>query len=315
MPLKRTPPSSSSTPATDNIAKLTKAKSDQDVSVNSDTLSPAITLRSKRPRNEFSPPFSEMEEFKSDIKNLVKELISNQSTMLSQLSADVAAIKIQNETIQKSNKDIEDSIQSIKASCVELKNRMEKFEKDRTDFQDKLFDVDKRVESLELRFRSSTIEIRNIPTMDNETVSDLYKIVSDTAKILNLEIQNSQIRDIYRLPSKPGKSRPIITEFSNVPLKVEIINALRKYNKTRPVAQKLNTSTIGCRGESLPVYISEYLPGSSRKLFYLAREYAKSANYSYCWAVNGKIYIRKNDNATAVRIDSEKALTVLKNGK
>ncbi|XP_026330033.1 uncharacterized protein LOC113237639 [Hyposmocoma kahamanoa] len=322
MPLKRTPPQNAAQPDFGNAILLSRAKSDLDISGPTETPSPVsnrdfslITVRSKRPRSEVSPPSTTMEEFKTEMRNMMKSLISEQSAMLCRLSEDVSAIKIQNENIQKSNKEIEDSIDSIKNSCVELSSRINKFEKDRSDCQNGLLNLEKKVESLELTSRTSTLEIRNIPATDNETTSDLMNIVRATAKALKLEIQQSQIRDVYRLPSKPGKTRPIIAEFSTVALKMEVLNSVRNYNKNRASTEKLSTEMIGLKGKSSPIYLSEYLPGPTRKLFYQAREFAKLSDYKFCWAVNGKIYLRKTENSNAIKVDSEQVLRALTNDK
>lgn len=320
MPLKRTPPSTPTLRSLCNSNTLTRAKSDQDIPGPIETPPTAsnsdislITVRSKRPRTEASPHSTTMEDFKAEMREMMISLISEQSTMLRQLTEDVSAIKIQNENIQKFNKEMEDSIDTIKHSCVELNNRMDKFEKDRNDCRNGLLNLEKKVESMELSSRSSSVEIRNIPAIDNETSTDLFNIVSATGKALNIEIQKSQIRDVYRLPSKPGKNRPIIAELSTVPLKMEMLNSVRVYNKKRSAIEKLNTEMIGLKGKSSPIYVSEFLPGATRKLFYLAREFARMSDYKFCWAVNGKIYLRKYENSSAIRVDSEQSLRGLTN--
>lgn len=322
MPLKRTPPPRAALSNPGNPIVLSKAKSDQDISGPTETSSPIsnrefslVTQRSKRPRSEVSPPSTTMEEFKAEMRDMIISLISEQSASLCRLTEDVSTIKLQNENIQKSNKDIEDSINSIKKSCAELNTRIDKIEKDRNDCRNTLLNLEKKVEGLELSSRTSTIEIRNIPVTDNESTLDLYNIVSSTGKVLNTEIQQSQIRDIYRLPSKPGKNRPIIVEFSTVALKSKIIQSARVYNKNSSPAEKLTTEMIGLKGKSCPIYISEYLPGATRKLFYQAREFARLSGYKFCWAVNGKIYLRKCENSSAIKVVSEQALRGLSEEK
>lgn len=322
MPLKRTPPPTPTLRELGNSSTLTRAKSDQDIpgpAVTPPTVSNSeislVTLRSKRPRTEVSPSSTSLEDFKAEMRDMMKSLISEQSTMLCRLTEDVSAIKIQNDNIQKSSKEIENSMATIKKSCAELSDRLDKLEKDRNDCRNGLLNLGKKVESMELNSRTSSIEIRNIPAMNNETTSDLYNLVSATGKALNIEIHKSQIRDVYRLPSKPGKNRPIIAEFCTVPLKMEMLNSVRIHNKNSFAAEKLNTEMIGFKGKPSPIYISEFLPGATRKLFYLAREFARMSDYKFCWSVNGKIYLRKNENSSAIKVDSEQALRGLTNNK
>lgn len=195
--------------------------------------------------------------------------------MLCRLSENISAIKIHNNNIPKTNKEIEESIDSIKNSCGELNNRINKFEKDSYDCRNGFLIRKKKVDSLKLSLRSSTIEIKNNFALDNETTSDLFDSVSATGKALNIGIQKFQIRDVYRLSSKPGKNRSIIAELSSVPLKMEMLNSVRIYSKNGTATEKLTTEMIGLKCKSAPIYIYEYLPGAMGKLFYLARGFSK----------------------------------------
>lgn len=322
MPTKRTPPHTRTLRDLNDSTTLTRAKSDQDIpgpSVTTPTASNSeislVTLRTKRPRTEASPPPTTLEDFKAEMRVMMTSLISEQSAMLYRLAEDVSAIKTQNNTIQKSNEEIVMSIDSIKKSCAKLGDRLDKLEMDRNDCRNGLLNLEKRVSSMELSSRTSSVEIRNIPATENETSSDLYNLVSATGRALNIEIHKSQIRDVYRLPSKPGKNQPIIAEFCTVPMKMDLLNSARIHNKNRSAAEKLNTEMIGLKGKSSPIYVSEFLPGATRKLFYLAREFARTSDYKFCWAVNGKIYLRKSENSSAIRVESEEALRGLTNDK
>lgn len=104
---------------------------------------------------------------------------------------------------------------------------------------------------------------------------------------LNIEIRMFQICDVHRLSSKPGKNRLIIVEFSAVFLMMEIFHCVRICSKNIFPTAKLTTEMISIKGESSPIYISEYLAGATRKLIYLRREYAQVSDYKFCWAING----------------------------
>lgn len=50
-----------------------------------------------------------------------------------------------------------------------------------------------------------------------------------------------------------------------------------------------------------------------RRIFYLAREFAKENNYNYCWSSRGFVYLREKENAPFIRIMNESDLDQLKN--
>ncbi|KAJ0181844.1 hypothetical protein K1T71_002566 [Dendrolimus kikuchii] len=234
--------------------------------------------------------------------------MSQQNTLLEQLSTDVCAIKAQNAKIQKTNLDIEKSIESIKSTCTNLSQRIETFEKDRQIIQETLIKLDNDIDAIKLTSRPSSIEIRNVPNHDNETTSQLLSIVESVCKTINSNFDKTLVRDIYRLPSKQGKLKPIVIEFTTVQQKNDIIAAVRRFNKTQDTSQKLSTHILGLTCTPTQIYISEYLPGPTRRLFFLAREHARKLNFKFCWSINGKIYLRKDENSVSYRIHSEKVL-------
>ncbi|KAJ8704355.1 hypothetical protein PYW08_013079 [Mythimna loreyi] len=54
-----------------------------------------------------------------------------------------------------------------------------------------------------------------------------------------------------------------------------------------------------------PIFVSESLTSKMKKLYYLARDFAKQNGYAYHWTAHGKIYIKKEDGAPTRRISKE----------
>ncbi|KAJ8733149.1 hypothetical protein PYW08_001447 [Mythimna loreyi] len=170
--------------------------------------------------------------------------------------------------------------------------------------------LNKQVQDLNFLSRQATIELRNIPTKDQETPADLISAVSSVGKTIDLEVQQSAFRDVYRIPGKPGLCRPIVAEFSSVNKRNEFLSKVRKFNKERSVNDKLNTQLLGIAGEKKPVFIDEHLPPATKKLLYEARQFAKARNCT-CWYSNGRILLKKDPADKPVEIKSEKCLTML----
>uniref|UniRef100_A0A2H1W117 SFRICE_025839 n=1 Tax=Spodoptera frugiperda TaxID=7108 RepID=A0A2H1W117_SPOFR len=87
-----------------------------------------------------------------------------------------------------------------------------------------------------------------------------------------------------------------------------LITSVRDFNKTHPNDDRLNTKCIGLPGDRRPVYVAEYLPATSRKLFYEAREFAKQKGYKFCWTANGNIFLRKTEGVKQVLVKSVETL-------
>ncbi|XP_045445740.1 uncharacterized protein LOC123653802 [Melitaea cinxia] len=161
---------------------------------------------------------------------------------------------------------------------------------------------------------SSTVEIRNVPLKDDKfNKAQLSDIVLNTCKAIKVDIQKNEINDVFVLKSK-AEHKTIITEFKSKNTKQEIIKKFKTYNKNNP-NNKLNTTSIGLDNYSKPIYVSEALTPKGRRLFFLALDIAKIANFKYCWTINGRIYIRKTDETQYIEVKGEAQLNNLKTQK
>lgn len=130
---------------------------------------------------------------------------------------------------------------------------------------------------------------------------------------MHVNIEPSKIRDAYRLPGKPGRNKATVVDFVSVLTKQRWLSAVRTYNMNKDKEQKLNTHHAGIHGQPSPIYVSEYLTGSDRKLYYQAREFAKIYDYKFCWIANRKIFWRKDETSNdRIKISSEQDLHSLK---
>ncbi|XP_047028399.1 uncharacterized protein LOC124636372 [Helicoverpa zea] len=315
--LKRTPPA---TPAS-TANSLVQSMSDSDIP-QATTSSPYekanSTSRYKRPRQS-SSPVNELLDFKQEMLDMLNswraeeqanflKFSQEQRSSFAKLSSEVAELKAQNLAIQKANTEIEKSINFINNQYDDMMKQINLLQKEKQIYRDCLQTLEMKVEDLQQLSRPSCIEIRNIPLKDNEHAKDLSEIVAHVSAAVNLPLKASDIRDVYRLPGKPGTLRPVVAEFTSVETKNLLLSSVRSYNNKQPKESRLSTANIGVLGDHRPLYVSEYLPASSRKLFFAAREFAKLNEYKYCWTVNGNILLRKKEGVRPIRVKSEQTL-------
>ncbi|CAK1599750.1 unnamed protein product [Parnassius mnemosyne] len=191
-------------------------------------------------------------------------------------------------------------------------------------------------ESSDEQLSSFKDEIRNmLDEWKNTQKSLINKLVSDIAEIKqqNIQIQrsNKEIekaldflnnqyedmkkkeptnKDVFRLNSKTGKTT-IVTEFTSVIVKNSVIQAAKTFNKQHP-DQRLNSAMIGFKEQVRPIYVSEALTNKGRRLFFLARSYAKTEGYKFCWTSHGKVYLRKTAESPHIEVKDETQLLDLK---
>ncbi|CAG4971729.1 unnamed protein product [Parnassius apollo] len=199
----------------------------------------------------------------------------------SKLITKISDLKQQNSVIQETNLEIRRFMTFASSE----------YEKERSEYTENLMKIERKVHDLQVKSRTASIEFRNIPMQERETTDDLLSIVSGVCNALHIPIKHDEVRDVYRLPGKPGTNKTIVAEFVTVFDKNNIFSAARNFNKKKPSEEKLNSESIGLSGKRVPIYISEYLPPSSKVLFRKARMYAKDNKYQYCWTTNGQVFI------------------------
>ncbi|XP_047023724.1 uncharacterized protein LOC124634054 [Helicoverpa zea] len=315
--VQRSPTASSSV----NTSVL-QAKSDSDIpaAVSNSPVSNINTAsrQGKRPCPEFSPA-NELQDIKHEIIQMLSSwkreqeerltnFISQQNTSLSKLVSDIADLKQQNLEIQKSNGEIEKAITFITEQYDDMMKKIDSLQKENQLHKDRIIHLEYKIQDIQQLSRSSCVEIRNVPAVVNESVYDLATIISKVGAAVDMTLNHTELRDAYRLPGKPGTIRPIVAEFVNVQVKNKLITSVRDFNKTHPNDDRLNTKCIGLPGDRRPVYVAEYLPATSRKLFYEAREFAKQKLYKFCWTANGNIFLRKSEGSKQILVRSTETL-------
>lgn len=281
--------------------------------------------RPKRPRSECSPR-NDFDIFKSELKeelqemlttwntnqgNKISNLLEKQSMILNKLVNEVNDLKSQNSLIHKSLDEFEKSMNFMNAQYEDILKKVEVMEKERSELRSYNLTLENKIKDLEQNSRNSCVEIRNVPVPAKETHTDLTSVVTKIATTINIEINPMDVRDIRRLPGKPGSNKPIVVEFSKVNTKNLFLDSSRDYNKKRGKQDKLNTESIGLDGDKQPVFVSEYLPAGAKKLFHLAREFANQHNYQFCWTSNCNIFLRKETGAKYILVKSEQTLLEL----
>ncbi|KAJ8717503.1 hypothetical protein PYW08_005902 [Mythimna loreyi] len=275
--------------------------------------------RYKRTRCQAFSPGSELQDFKQEILEMLNtwkaeqqaifsKFSQDQCSCLSKLVSEVAELKAQNKAIQKSNQEIEKTISFITNQYDDLILQVGSLKKENMIYRNCIHTLETKIEDLQQFSRPSCVEIRNVPVKDKESAVDLAAIVTRISKIVGESIDGQNIRDVYRLPGKPGIARPVVAEFTTVQAKNSLLTSVRSFNNKQQKETRLSTLNIGIPGDRRPIYVGDYLPASSKKLFFEAREFAKQMNYKFCWTNNGIILLREREGAKRILVKSEQTL-------
>lgn len=284
-------------------------------------------IKRSRPNEPGSPEHGVHQDFKQEIMSLLNnwkteldaklsEMFLKQNNLISQLCTDISELKLQNSSMQKAYEEIDKSMKFMNLQYEDIKSEVENLQKERLLERKCIENLERKVQDFHFKSRSSTVEIRNVPQVDNETSAELTNVVCKISQVIGSATSSLELRDIYRIPGKPNTIRPIVAEFHTVQTKQKMLAAVRVFNSKKTLPEdKLHSELLNIPGKRLPVYIGEHLPASSKKLFYLSKEFAKQNDYKYCWTTNGNIFLRKVQGDKQLHVSSEQVLLDLRTVK
>lgn len=253
-------------------------------------------------RNKRSRPHDledEFNAFKSEIKDMITKLLAPQVEELKKIT--ITQVKI-----AQTNANIENSIAFLAAKNEELEAKVKELEKRAKTDKEHIIMLEEKFEDLQRGYRKTTIELKNVPKNPKETKDHLMGMVTTLSKNIMCNIKRDDIRDIYRVQGKrdANTNTPIIVELSSTVQKAELLLMCRAFNIKNK--EKLRTKHLGFTlNEEIPVYVSEQLTAKGARLFFVARDLAKTKGYKFCWTSYGRVYIRENESSPVILVKSE----------
>ncbi|XP_023954808.2 uncharacterized protein LOC112058317 [Bicyclus anynana] len=143
------------------------------------------------------------------------------------------------------------------------------------------------------------VEITSIP---EEKMENTAHVASLIAVKLGVKIGEGDIVKAERVgPARAGRedaARPIVVRLVRRALRDELLKAAR-------VRRGATTADMGLPGSPRRFYVNERLTKTNRQLFNNARATAKKCRWKYTWTRDGRIYARKSEGQSGLRIRTE----------
>lgn len=281
---------------------LSESMSESDITkmLDSESLHKIKSQRQKRPRVSEDGDVGSLADFKSEIMGMIKSHFSKQSNRLDNIESYLKEVMDQNQGIRSSNTDIDRSIKSFHQDLKDLQTKISSMETERKEIYSNISVIQQKIERIEKRSLITSVELRNVPLKHRETKQDLFNYVQSLCNTLKCELQHSDIRDVYRIPSKRdinkdrSASSTMVIECNNTITKLQLLSGIQKFTRERKT--NLSSSCLGFSGLTVqPIYGSELLTSKTKRLLFLAKDFAKTNDYRYCWTSNGNVYLRKRD--------------------
>lgn len=116
---------------------------------------------------------------------------------------------------------------------------------------------------------------------------------------------------IAKMNKDSKRPRAVILKLRSIRYRDQLLAAVHKFNKSKKQQDKLNSTHLGLAGTAEPVYVAEHLTPANKSLHALTRKKAKEAMYSFVWIRDGRIYVRKNENSSALLIRNHDSLNLI----
>ncbi|CAG5052907.1 unnamed protein product [Parnassius apollo] len=130
-------------------------------------------------------------------------------------------IKNQNSKIENTNTDIEKSMNFISEQITSLESKITYPEQERTTVANKLSSLEEKMESHDRSCIKTCVKICNLPKRIQESKKDLYDMLIKLSKLIEIDLQVSDVRDVSRqYLKKENKTSNLTVEFSNTLIKV-----------------------------------------------------------------------------------------------
>lgn len=312
MSLSRTPPQQKPSRSESDIVRLC-LEDDSSPSVSQINITQRAKRRRPLPTEEDGNRSNEnLEEFKKSVADMISNMMSAQNARMDKLENHLMELKHSLSNVCETNLNIEKSMSFVSDQLTELETKISCLETERNSMVSKLSSLELKIENYDRNLIKTSVEIRNVPKKDKESKPMLYDLVTHLSKHIDYTLQSCNIRDVMRQPSKKEQLTSNITiELSNTLVKAELLSAVKQYNK-KNMANKLNSSHLGfLETRQTPIYVTELLSSSTKKLFFVARNFAKENQYKFCWTSNGRVMLKKEADSQPIFVKSELQLKQL----
>lgn len=202
--------------------------------------------------------------------------------------------KIQEEVgdIKKSVQFISDSFDEQKQAIDKMLLEMKLIRDENNMLKQKLQTLEDRINAKEQKEKENNLLIVGIPKQNEEP----KKIVEKILKKMKVPVRNNDLLEAYRVSKK--EDAPIAVKLINQDIKQNIMKTIRQLKGIRVRECEL-------QGADKNIYFNDDLTRQNQYLFKLTREYKQRKGLKSAYVSNGKIYLKKSDSDTSMRIRTE----------
>lgn len=247
--------------------------------------------------------------FQNELKGMLDMWKNEQFSQISELQSAMNYMKTQITDINKTNQELEKSMEFLTAAYDDTKIKITSMEEKSAHQESRIKLLERALEEQNRTSINNFVEIRNVPCKPKETEVDLINVVQEILKTVAVDPKTIDILDIRRLPSSTEK-KTILVALKSVMIKNTVLQAVKNYN-ARNKLNKLNTTNIYPGSKPEPVYVDEHLTVKGKRLYYLARQLTKTGQFKFCWTANARVLLREKEGSKIIIITEESQISNL----
>lgn len=183
--------------------------------------------------------------------------------------------------------------------CEKWKETVNTLQAENQIIRKKLNDLEKEIDTQEIKKRRNTVEIFGVPKMQNENLKD---VISQIAAEVKVDIVKEEIEECYRAGDIQGRERPITIKFKNISTRDKLVKAVK--------VSKLRLGQIKRQPENKKIYINEALIPKKKQLLYKTKNEAKDRQWKV-WTYKGEVYVKRSVNEPQIKISNEEELLLI----
>lgn len=257
---------------------------------------------------------------KDDVRAIIREELTSMRQALSQelhqtlkqlVRNELQSIKEEVIALESSVEFLNENYENNKSDIAKYQESLSKLQKENTQLNNCVHDLQIRLHVMEQHNRSNNIELQCVPEHRHE---NLLSIVTQLSKVVSCEIKESDIHHCTRV-AKTNKDdkrpRSIIVKFATPRIRDNLLAKTINYNKANP-KDKINTSHLGIGGNKTPIYVIEHLSPMNKKLHAAARQVAKEKDFKFVWVKQGRVFLRKAEDSEFIFIKNQETLDRIK---
>lgn len=194
--------------------------------------------------------------------------------------------------IKKSMQFLSDIYEEQKTQIRATFDEIKQLKEENCTLKEKVDSMEERLNQIEQREKEKNIVISGIPKQEellSETIGKVFKA-------LKVPINEGDAQEIFRL--NKNEDAPILLKLKNTTIKHELISGMRQM-------KGLKLNECGLSGGAKNIYFNEDLTRQNQILFKKVRDIKKEKDYHKAYVLNGKVFLKKNENDRPVRIKNE----------